>query len=175
MRRTTRCICPSLHRRPVRSFGADYCDRCLDAGCSEQAMGARCPGWKSRPRFPNLAPVPVEGGPAYGSKGERDRGRQLALLDLAGAIKNLQRQVTYQLDVVGVTGEVVHCGTWRADFVYTRTDTGEEVVEDYKDGKLTDRHRMQAALMYAAHGIRIFYSGTEQSARIRRPRARRAR
>lgn len=70
-------------------------------------------------------------GRRFDSKLERDRAGELELLQQAGAISNLEFQVTFRLSEASVT--------YRADFVYT--EDGRPVVEDVK-GMATPRFRM---------------------------------
>lgn len=69
------------------------------------------------------------GGIEFDSRKEANRYAELVLMQRAGQIKNLQRQVEYEL--------IPRCGKERpakyhADFCYTITATGEQVVEDVK-------------------------------------------
>lgn len=78
----------------------------------------------------------------------------MLLLEKAGAIQNLQRQVKYQLiPSQKIAGKVVEraCG-YVADFVYDQG--GETVVEDTK-GVKTPEYIIKRKLMLWVHGIRI--------------------
>lgn len=86
-------------------------------------------------------------GQIFASKRERGRWMDLRLEEKAGAIKNLQRQVAYQIDVNGVK-----VCSYIADFVYERAD--ELVVEDAK-GYKTDVFMLKSKLMRAVHGIEV--------------------
>jgi len=86
-------------------------------------------------------------GVTYASKLEARRANELALLQRAGAIAGLQRQVPFDLVVNGH-----HVCRYISDFCYTTTETGERVVEDAK-GMLTTEFRLKAKLMEAIHGI----------------------
>lgn len=89
------------------------------------------------------------------------------MLERAGAIKDLQRQVKFELiptqrepDAIGKRGGI-HKGktiengvSYIADFVYTDCNTGEKVVEDSKGMKTKD-YIIKRKLMLYIHGIRI--------------------
>lgn len=83
----------------------------------------------------------------FPSKAEANRWTQLRLLQMAGAISNLKRQVRFPLHV---NGELV-C-TYIADFTYQQD--GKEVVED-KKGCVTKEYALKRKLFAAIHGARI--------------------
>lgn len=85
----------------------------------------------------------------FDSKLEARRWNELLMLQRAGAILGLERQVPFEMIV---NGHLI-C-TYRADFVYVQTATGERVVEDAK-GVMTPEFRLKAKLMEAIHGIVI--------------------
>lgn len=89
-------------------------------------------------------------GQKFDSKAERGRWMDLRLLETAGEIKDLTRQITYPLEVNGV-----HICDYKADFVYIEKD--ELVVEDTK-GYRTREFMLKAKLMLACHGITILES-----------------
>ena len=88
----------------------------------------------------------------FHSKGEAARWSELKLLERAGEITELDRQVPYELNVKGE-----RVGTYIADFVYVETETGF-VVEDFK-GVRTAEYRIKAKLMKAIYGITIRETG----------------
>ena len=108
-------------------------------------------------------------GAVYDSRAEARRGAELSLLERAGEIRNLRRQVPYELvpaqrepDTIGSRG-AVHAGKviekavgYVADFVYEeRTADGwHEVVEDVKGFK-THEYIIKRKLMLWRYGIRI--------------------
>ena len=106
------------------------------------------------------------GGETFDSEFEYKRWRELCILQAAGQITDLQRQVKFVLipqqrepDTIGPRGGV-HQGkvieqecAYVADFVY-RDDTGETVVEDAK-GFRTDDYVIKRKLMLWVHGIRV--------------------
>lgn len=91
----------------------------------------------------------------------------MRLLEDAGEIKDLKRQVRYELiptqkepDTIGsrggtIKGKVIERKVeYIADFVYVDTKTGETVVEDTK-GIRTPDYKIKRKLMLWVHGIRI--------------------
>lgn len=83
----------------------------------------------------------------FDSKREAKRWSELLLLEMAGRIANLRRQIRFRLNVLGV--EVCQ---YVADFVYI--EAGQMIVEDVK-GFRTPVYRLKAKLMKAIHGIEI--------------------
>ena len=96
------------------------------------------------------------GGITFDSRKEADRWQTLRLLERAGKISGLQRQVAYPLlpaqKVDGKTAE--RAVRYIADFVYLDTATGKIVVEDVK-GVKTEVYKLKRKLMLFFHGIRI--------------------
>ena len=87
----------------------------------------------------------------FDSKWEATRWHQLELLQKAGKIAGLQRQVKFPLVV---NGHLV-C-TYIADATYVDVTTGERVVEDSKSpATLTPEFRIKAKLLEATAGIVI--------------------
>ena len=91
---------------------------------------------------------------------ERKRGAELELMQRAGIISDLQKQVQYELipahyEVVnGKRKCIERACTYRADFVYFDERTKELVVEDTK-GFRTTEYVIKRKLMLHEHGIRI--------------------
>lgn len=104
-------------------------------------------------------------GVVFDSKGEMQRWVALLLLQRAGEIVNLRRQVTYSLDVNGV-----HICKYIADFEYQeRSDSYGKtslVVEDWK-GVKTPAYHLKKKLMLAIHGIEIREVSSCRSSRRR--------
>ena len=109
--------------------------------------------------------VTAPDGQVFDSSKEYRRWCELRLLERAGKIQGLQRQVTYELipakrepDTIGPRGGVKpgktieKAVTYIADFVYDRD--GETVVEDTKGFK-TEAYIIKRKLMLHVHGIRI--------------------
>ena len=94
------------------------------------------------------------GGETFDSKKEYNRWTELALLQRAGQISDLKRQVKFELipsqKIGGRTAE--RACAYIADFVYT--DNGKTVVEDTKGFK-TKEYIIKRKLMLYIHGIRI--------------------
>lgn len=111
-------------------------------------------------------------GIVHDSQAEAMRWSQLCMMSRAGAIKDLRRQVEYELIPAQRerSTEVYRAGSrkgqpkpgkviekrvvYRADFVYTDAATGETVVEDVKGMKTKD-YIIKRKLMLWMHGIRI--------------------
>ncbi len=92
------------------------------------------------------------GGITFDSKREARRWQELQLLEKAGEIVDLQRQVAFKL-VVGT----VNVGVYRADFTYKARLAGVRwplIVEDVK-GVRTPVYRLKKRLMLACHNIEI--------------------
>lgn len=107
-------------------------------------------------------------GEVFDSQKELRRYRELRLMEAAGEISNLQRQVKYILiptqrepDTIGKRGGIKkgrliekECAYW-ADFVYIGKD-GDTVVEDVKSEiTRTTEYRIKRKLMLYRYGIRI--------------------
>ena len=104
-------------------------------------------------------------GMMFDSKKELKRYLELEMLEKAGEIQDLQRQVKYVLiptqrepDEIGKRGGVKkgqviekEC-SYVADFVYT--ENGQTVVEDTKGFK-TEAYKIKRKLMLWVHGIKI--------------------
>ena len=88
-------------------------------------------------------------GQVFDSVKEYHRWGCLRLLERAGAIKDLKRQVKYEL-IPKQSGE--RACNYIADFTYI--ENGELVVEDVK-GVKTEVYKIKKKLMLWVHGIRI--------------------
>lgn len=88
-------------------------------------------------------------GEKFDSRRECQRWKELKLLERAGAIQNLQRQVRYEL-IPKQEGE--RACDYYADFVYE--ENGETVVEDCK-GVRTDVYKIKRKLMLYRYGVKI--------------------
>lgn len=98
----------------------------------------------------------VVDGQKFDSKKEAARYQELLLLEKAGVIKNLSRQVKFVLipsQRDEATGKVVEreC-SYKADFVYE--EDGKTVVEDVK-GFRTKEYIIKRKLLLWQYGIRI--------------------
>ena len=87
-------------------------------------------------------------GHSHPSKGEAKRCNDLHLLQRAGQIRLLQREVPFPVHINGIK-----VFTYRADFVYFQGD--ERIIEDYK-GAITPIYRLKKKCVEAYHsGVRI--------------------
>lgn len=93
-------------------------------------------------------------GMTFDSVKEYKRFKELALLERAGKVSDLQRQVKFELlPSQRINGKVVERAcTYIADFVYFQD--GQKVVEDTKGFKTKD-YIIKRKLMLHVHGIRI--------------------
>ena len=110
----------------------------------------------------------VVGGVEYDSQKEANRHKELMLLEKAGKIENIQRQVPFELipaqyeiyERYGKNGQRLKDGqrclekacTYVADFVYY--ENGKRIVEDVK-GYRTKEYRLKRKMMLYMHGVRI--------------------
>lgn len=98
-------------------------------------------------------------GLVFDSRREYDRWCELKLLERAGEIRNLRRQVPYELIPAYWEGEgknrkcIERAVSYRADFVYEDRD-GKTHVQDSK-GMRTKEYILKRKLMLHVHGIRI--------------------
>lgn len=107
----------------------------------------------------------------YDSKREQRRHDELLLMEQAGEIKDLKRQVKFVLipaqrepDTVGpkggrIKGKLIEreCAYY-ADYTYIDTKTGELVVEDvkgYRDGQAYALFKIKRKLMLYVYDIRV--------------------
>lgn len=94
------------------------------------------------------------GGEKYRSQREMRRHADLQLLERAGRIAGLVREVPFVLaPAVVIQGRKRPALRYVADFVYS-TAEGAQVVEDAK-GVRTEAYRVKRHLMKAVHGIEI--------------------
>lgn len=95
-------------------------------------------------------------GVTYDSAKEARRGAELRLMQRAGLIQDLARQVRYTLiPAQRRNGKVVErAATYTADFVYTQN--GETVVEDVKSpATRTQVYKLKKKLMLWEYGIEV--------------------
>ena len=93
----------------------------------------------------------------FDSQREYERWCELKLLERAGRITSLRRQVKFELvptqRAPGKAGKVIEFPiNYFADFVYE--ENGQTVVEDSK-GFRTDEYKIKRKLMLWVHGIRV--------------------
>lgn len=95
----------------------------------------------------------VVDGEKFDSKKECGRYQQLLMMERAGLIKDLKRQVKYELaPSVTIKGRKRPPLTYIADHVFI--ENGQKIVEDVK-GMVTKEYRIKRHLMKAVHGIDI--------------------
>ena len=88
----------------------------------------------------------VVDGITFDSRKEAMRWQELKLMERAGIIRDLKRQVRYELiPAFDCDGKHYRSATYIADFVYTDVKTGEEIVEDVK-GYRPDVYRLKSKL-----------------------------
>lgn len=98
----------------------------------------------------------VRDGETFDSVKEYHHWIELCLMEKAGLISDLQRQVKYVLIPSQKEGKKTierEC-SYRADFVYKDNETGETVVEDVK-GMRTEVYKIKRKLMLWVHHIKI--------------------
>lgn len=107
------------------------------------------------------------GGETFDSQKEYNRWQELKIMQRAGIIRDLQRQVHFQLtpvvrepDTVGPRGGVkkgkviLERSEYIADFCYIDTATEEYIVEDVKGFK-TPEYTLKKKFLYHERGILI--------------------
>lgn len=117
-------------------------------------------------------------GIVFDSKGEMLRWEELRLLERAGEISGLDRQVEFPfhllitpawpVDRPSLTWDlhfVEESMSYFADFIY-RTPSGVLVVEDFK-GVRTEEYQWKKRLMLEGYGIKIMETGTRPRSRAR--------
>lgn len=88
----------------------------------------------------------------FDSQAEMRRWEELKILERAGEIKNLQRQVRFEIiPKIGRLRAIFYV----ADFVY---DLGGKAVVEDKKGFKTRLYRLKARLMLWRHGISVLES-----------------
>lgn len=102
-----------------------------------------------RPKYLNCKTTDLQG-VVHDAKGEWQRHEALKLMERAGEIRNLRRQVVYALVVNGLL-----ITTYKADFVYE--DGAATIVEDRKSPRTRklESFRHKVKLMQALHGIQV--------------------
>lgn len=101
---------------------------------------------KKEGRVKNVRKKVIDG-ITFDSTTEARRWQDLVLMQKAGQISGLRRQVPFE---VWINGKQI-C-TWFADFVYL--DGGRKVVEDAK-GHATDVFKLKRKMVEATYGIKI--------------------
>lgn len=91
-------------------------------------------------------------GIVFHSRREAKRWAELKLLEKAGLIRDLARQMPFPILAQRPDGTRVAVGTYVCDFVYMQD--GQRVIEDAK-GVATESYRLKKKLVEAQYGIRI--------------------
>lgn len=115
-------------------------------------LGVKVPAQKHKSKY-NARKVRLDG-ITFDSKAEAKRYAELLMLERAGAISDLQRQVEFTLiPAQKIDGMCVERACkYKADFVYL--ENGKRVVEDVKGLKTKD-YIIKRKLMLYVYGIRI--------------------
>lgn len=84
----------------------------------------------------------IYNGVVYDSRKEAKRAYELYILQRAGHVQNVQRQVTFELQPAYITadGRKIQAIKYKADFVYETE--GQKIVEDVK-GMRTDTYKLK--------------------------------
>lgn len=118
----------------------------------------KCGLWHERPKAGDLKGPPAQctscgwlGFERFDSKAEAMRWAALKLQQRGGFIKELERQVRFDLLTIHhATGKPVAWGTYVADFRYRITETGEQVIEDKKGSSITPDAAIKLRVMEAS-------------------------
>jgi hypothetical protein len=133
--------------RPPKHLQAAIAER---NGMAVEEVSAVVSGPAKRAKYGNRR-VQHEGR-TFDSIRELKRYLDLAILQAAGEIADLECQPVYELHAVG--GQ--KCGSFRPDFRYCVVKTGEVVVEDVKSrATRTTAYMMRKRWLLAEHGVRI--------------------
>lgn len=102
----------------------------------------------------------VDGNQTFDSKKEHSHWLELSLLEKAGEISNLQRQVKFELipKQMKSDGKIERECSYIADFVYFDKKTGKKVVEDVKGLKIGSAYNVfviKRKLMLFKYGIEV--------------------
>lgn len=97
-------------------------------------------------------------GETFDSIGECERWKDLQLLEKAGEIHDLIRQVHYVIAIPDLTAVPQTICVYVADFTY-QTKDGQKVVEDWKPGVRTAVYKLKKRLMKVWLGIQILETG----------------
>lgn len=97
-------------------------------------------------------------GITFDSRKEAMRWQELKLMERAGKIRGLRRQVRFELlPAFDAGGKHYRPTSYVADFVYVDTKSGEEVVEDCK-GFRTEVYKLKAKMFAHKFGVSIVES-----------------
>lgn len=97
----------------------------------------------------------VVDGITFDSKKEAKRYAELKLMERAGVIKDLQRQVKFELQpAFDIDGKKYRAINYIADFVYYDGKTGRKIFEDCK-GYRTPEYKLKSKLFAYKFGVSI--------------------
>ena len=116
------------------------------------------PAFSNRANKYGAQPIIVDG-IRFDSTKESRRYRDLVLLERARAIRDLELQPSFPIQVVALWrpgGEIITVGRFTADFKYVDAETDEVVYEDVKTtATKTTAYRLRKRLVEAIYGVRI--------------------
>ena len=96
-----------------------------------------------------------DGDEVFDSRKEHNRWRELLLMQRAGEISGLRRQVKFELlPSMKSSHGTIRATYYIADFVYTDTRKREIVVEDVK-GVRTDVYKLKKKMMLNKYGVEV--------------------
>lgn len=91
----------------------------------------------------------------FDSAAEAERYAELKILQAAGEIAGLELQPIYELQPRFKHGKkIIRPITYRADFRYVVTETGQTVVEDVK-GIETEVFKIKSKMLLHVHGVEV--------------------
>ena len=125
---------------------------CMTGLCKNCPEERTCVGMqKSKPKYHNVKTI--VNGIVFDSKKEANRYKELLLLQKAGIITDLKRQVRYTLvPSFNLNKKRYRETSYIADFVYK--ENGKDIVEDTK-GFRTDIYKIKKKLMAYIYQIEI--------------------
>lgn len=108
---------------------------------------------RSRSKYGNH-PVVVNG-VRFDSEKEYARWCELQLLEKAGVIRDLQRQVKFELQPAFThKGKRIQAIKYIADFTYTDNETGEKIIEDTKGVRTREYILKQKMMLFRGYEIK---------------------
>lgn len=120
---------------------------------------------KSWHQYSKVAPKPARTGHdgfVYDSKTEMERYYHLKLLERAGELRDVRRQVRFELErgcgsdqvAIMVGKKRDKTAVYTADFVYTDIKTGDEIIEDCK-GYRDESSKFRIRVFESLYGVRV--------------------
>jgi hypothetical protein len=106
---------------------------------------------QAKPKLSKYGNVPTErDGVVFHSQAEADRYAQLVLLQIGGAITDLELQPAFPIIV-----NERRIAVYTADFAYTEVESGNWIIEDVKGGQTTPVFRLKKKLVEALYDVKI--------------------